>query len=596
MTTLYTHPEYQQRYENWVLAKDLYEGKHSVITSKYLIPHTIEESNDNTAKRLRALRVARTRYKNLTEIGVSIWQSLFFREPPKPDDKLQKLLDNTGGEENIDGLGTNLTSFIKNKVLPSRLNYGKVCILCDSYPVEAATLAQQKANKIRPYMDLIDPLDAVDWVIEYATPERIGKYNSFRYVFYGMAPRANSSVEPILRKYTKELRVEGGVYVAYQYYVDVDSSFKVINDHWDLEKKSEDWQGNGNRQTTTLKEIPISIIDSESWFKDANEESLRFFNIRSNKDNILHQQGYQDKYIVGVSPDDTARIKAFNEYSYKLLPENGNAFAIEPVDTAAYERAEAEAQASFFNVALNKLRLMPNDSKETQAADATDKENEFTYSIVESELEELEGLLNDSFKNYALLMGDENFDGHLELNKQITPESFQQFLNMHGALRDILSKVEGYDQAAAEKAIKKARFTTEQEEKLLKVIKETDLTKGEAQLVKGKLVERDPIDDILGGESPPSGSALDRAEIQRLGSDIEAQLIKIGEGIASEIKSELQEIEGAKPEEAPKAQQPIIVNNYIVDSQKKIDLVRDKDGLLLGGVSTPINDDNKNKK
>lgn len=493
MTTLYTHPEYRQRYDNWVLAKDLYEGDHSVITSKYLIPHTIEEGGSDSANKLRQLRVQRTRYKNLTEIGVSIWQSLFFRTPGTPDAKLQKLLDDTGGEHDIDGMGTSLNSFIKNKVLVSRLNYGKVCILCDSYPIEAATLAQQQANKLRPFMDLINPLDVVDWAINYSTPERIGKYDCFRYVFYGMAPRQNSSQEPVLRKYTRELRVEDGVYVAYQYHVDVDNNFKVIDKHWSTETKSEDWQGNGNKQPTKIKEIPISVIDSDSWFKDANEESLRYFNLRSNKDNILHQQGYQDKYIVGVDPTDTARIKAFNEYSFKMLPFEGNAFAIEPVDTVVYERAESEAQASFFNVCLNKLRLMPNDSKDTQAADATDKENEFTYSIVESELEELEDIINESFKNYAALMGDDKFDGKIELNKQITPESFQQFLNMHGALRDILSKIEGYDQAAAEKAIKKARFTTEQEEKLLKIVKTTEFKIAEEELVE------DPIDKALNG-------------------------------------------------------------------------------------------------
>lgn len=492
MTTLYIHPEYSQRYDNWVLAKDLYEGEHSVITSKYLIAHTVEEAGD-TGKKLRNQRVQRTRYKNLTEIGVSILQSLFFRNPPKPDDALQKLLDNTGGEDNIDGMGTSLNSFIKNKVLVSRLNYGKVCILCDAYPIEAATLAEQKANNIRPYMDLINPLDVMDWAVDLSTPERIGKFDSFRYVFYGMVPRKRSSDKPVLRKYTRELAIENGVYVAYQYHVDVDANFKVADDHWNAEGKTEDWQGNGNRQATTLKEIPVSVIDSAAWMKDANQESLRYFNLRSNKDNILHQQGYQDKYIVGVDPTDTDRIKAFNEYSFKMLPLEGNAFAIEPVDTLVYERAESEAQASFFNVCLNKLRLMPNDSKEGQAADATDKENEFTYSMVESELEELEEVVNDSFKHYAGLMGDENFEGKIELSKQITPESFQQFLNMHGALRDILSKIDGYDQAAAEKAIKKARFGTETEEKLLKVVKATEFKTPEEELVE------DPIDKALNG-------------------------------------------------------------------------------------------------
>lgn len=492
MTTLHIHPEYLQRYDNWVLAKDLYEGVHSTLVQKYLWYHQIEKQNSNQTKELRSLREERTRYKNLTEIGVSIWQSLFFRTPPTPDKKLKKLLEDTGAEHNIDGMGTSLNSFVKNKVLVSRLNYGKICILADSFPIEARTLKEQKDNKLRPYLDIINPLDAVDWAIDYSNPARIGKYDLFRHVFYGVAPRKNSKEEPQLRKYSRELTVTNGKYQVEQYYVNVDKNFKVVEDY--IVNGKEDWRADGEILITDLKEIPVSVIDSESWFKDANEESLRYFNLRSNKDNILHQQGYQDKYIVGVDPTDTARINAFNEYSYKLLPENGNAFAIEPIDPASYERAEAEAQASFFNVTLNKLRLLPNSSDESQAADAINKENEYTYALVEADLDELENVMNDSFKNFALLMGDENFDGKLEFNKQITPESFQEFINLHMSFRDVLSKIEGYDKAAAVKAIKKARFDTKDEEALLKIAEETDFKANEEALL-----EEDPIDKVING-------------------------------------------------------------------------------------------------
>lgn len=501
MTTLYINPEYRQRYDNWVIARDLYEGRHEVLSkSNYLWYHGIEQkANDKASERFRAAREERTRYLNLSEILISIWQSLFFRQPPKPDKVLKALLDQHGGEQNIDGQGTSLYSFIKNKVLVSRLNYGKVCILADSFPIQPRNLAEQQENNIRPYLDLIWPLDAVDWCVNYSEPARVGKFDFFRHTFYGTAPRSSSREVPQVKKYSRELKLVDGKYTVEQFSVSVDKDFRVITEHWDAKTNSEDWQ-NPEMFSTELGDIPISVIDCDSWLKDANEESLRFFNLRSNKDNILHQQGYQDKYIIGVSPNDKARINAFNEYSFKMLPEGGDAKVLEPIDPSAYERAEQEAKASFFQVGLNKLRLMPNDSKETQAADATDKENEYTYAVVESELQELEDVCNDAIRNYGMFAtGKDNFEGKIELNKQITPESFQQFIEGYAAFKDILSNVDGVDQAVAKKVVKRFRLDEEDEAKILKAIDSQKDLRPNLTLVKGG-TPPNPINQVLSGQ------------------------------------------------------------------------------------------------
>lgn len=498
-TTFYKNPEYVANYDDWVKARDLYAGNHDVLSSpKYLQLHSIENNEkDAEAGKLRVAREQRTRYRNLTEIAVSMWQSLYFRQPPTPNKDLQALLKPYNGEDNIDGMKTSLVSFAKDKVLPSQLNYGRSIIICDAFPIQPRNMKEQKENKIRPYMDIVMPLDAPDWCIEYGIPEKIGEFIFFRHEFYGMMPRTRPDIEPVLRKFSRTLILEKGKYVIKENYVNVGSNFRCSAEHWNKELNAESWQ-TGETFETKLTKIPVAINYGSSWLKDPNEESLRYHNIRSNKDNILHIQGYQDRYIKGVSPNDAqAYAKAFNEYVVKFLPENGEAFALPPVDPIAYERAEQESIIAFFQIALNKLHVMPIDAKAVQGADTLNKESEPTYALVEAELQNLENLFKEAFQNYAMFEGKEGGDYCLEFNKNITPESFQQFMDTWGMFRDLLAKVPGATAAGVKKGIKKLGFTAEEEENLLKEVDKVNFDQLLQESQQG--AEPDHIGNVLNG-------------------------------------------------------------------------------------------------
>lgn len=476
MATLYNHPDYLQKQPNWIKARDLYEGRHEVLTrGEYLWYHQIERNTgDPTASNIRRSREERTRYLNFSEILISLLTSLFFKNSPRPDNDLSKLLEQTDAASNIDGFGTNLESFIKDNVLSSLLNYGKVVILVDSFPLQPANLGEQIDRKIRPYMELIEPLKAMDWGRESLDSERLGEWNFFRYEFEGVLPRKRASDEPQLRRYSHELYLDAGRYAIQEYYVGLDKNFNVTPEHWDNKSQSAEWI-TGDIRATDFDHIPISVYESESWLKDANEESLRYFNIRSNRDNIIYQQGYQDKYVTNIDPTDVKRIRAVSEYVTKLLPENSNAFAIEPVDPIAYEKAEREAISNVFKVGLNRLRDLPIDSRESQSSESVDKQNEFTFALIQSELSEIENVVNDALRDFAAFYGASDFEGKIGIEREISEEDFDQFRNTWFAFKDLFTQYPEIQPEIAKKALKKLKIEKEKEQELMQLIGDKEI-------------------------------------------------------------------------------------------------------------------------
>ncbi len=490
--TLYKHPDYVESYERWKIAKDLADGKRDVITSPdYLWYHSIEQKDKNynislslsdlqsntmpKAKAnsgsalLRAGREQRTRYPGLQEVFVSLWQSLFFRSPARADEKLKNLLDPHNGWRNIDGKKTSVNAFLRNKVLPDILKYGKAIILADSFPIQARNLAEQKELGLRPFLSLINPLNNTDWSYKTDSPKDIGSFNFFRHEFLGVLPRISDSEEPKLRKFSHTLKLEGVIYTVTERYVDLDDKGIVVKEHWDPKLNTEVWQ-QGQKIPTTLNRIPVSVIQSESWLDDVNQEILRHYNIRSNRDNINYNNGYDIRYAKLENASDADAIQALSEYTVVILSEKGDFGKLPASDPTALEKAEKESIEYMFKIGLNKLRQIAGESKETQSAEAIDKDNEFTHALVESELEDMEDSINESFKNYALFMGVDDFDGKIELDKRVSSEDFSKFITTWMAFKDSLLKVDGVEKAGLKKVIKKLRLDSADEKEILSQI------------------------------------------------------------------------------------------------------------------------------
>lgn len=505
--TLYKHPEYIYKYDSWKVAKDLYEGKREIITRpEYLWPHSIElkdkdfnvaahlsgdRSQINTgAGALRISREQRTRYPGLQEVIVSLWQSLFFSEPSRPDEKLRELLKDHDGEKNIDGFGKSLNAFLQDDILVSRLLYGKSIVLVDSFPVVARNLQEQRDRKLRPFMSLINPIDAVDWKIVTDDPARVGDYEAFRHEFIGVIPRSSLLAEPSLRRYSHVLSLVDGKYTIQEYYLDLENDFKVKSEHLNPETKSEAW-AKGKEVITELDFIPISIHESDAWLDDVGQEVLRHYNLRSNRDNINYNNGYDIRYAKGENWDSKA-IQALSEYTVVLLDKDGDFGKLPASDPVALEKAEKESIEHIFRVGLNKLRQIASGSKEVQSAEATDKDNEYTFRLVEAELQSIEDSINESLQHYAKFLGKDNFDGKLELEKKVSTENFDKFITAWMSFKDSLTKVEGLEKSVVKKVIKKLRLDSQDEKEILDKVEAMTFETVTPE-------ENDPVNDVLNG-------------------------------------------------------------------------------------------------
>lgn len=473
--TLYKSERWLAMQPDWTRWLQMYNGRHEVMTNDHYLPKAyVEEKGEAYSLHLRKSRQARTRYLKLPEIIVSLLTSLFFRKPPTLDQKAKKLFEQHGAEQNIDGKGTSLYSFIKDQALRNLLLFGKPIILVDAFGTEVRSRKEELALGLRPYMQILDPLTVVDWSTEWKDTARIGKLNWLRYECMVEQPRSRATEKPKSLRISREL-YRDGAYKIQVYRREDNSPTSSAPDE-------EGWIPDPAPIETDIPEIPVSLIDSETWIDGVCEETFRHHNLRSQRDNIMHQQCYQKIFAVGVNPTDQKQVQALSEYVISIIPAGGDVKFADPVDTAPWDRAIADSLSCVFKVGLNMLRSLPADSRESQSADAQDNEREWSKSLVESTLEEVEVLINDAAKNYALFAGEKNYNGKIELEKEISEENFDQWLAIYQAFEDKFSQVEVIEKEAVKKAMAKLRLPKDIMEEAMKAIDNTKFEKPEPAL------------------------------------------------------------------------------------------------------------------
>lgn len=485
MTTLYKNPTYILKENDWRMWQDLYDGDHNTMVTKYLWKHENEQKDEG--KHLLAIRKQRTRYLNIQEILVSVWRSLFFRKDGAPDSDLGDLL----GEdiEDIDKERNSLQTFISEKVLTNYLNLGAVCIIADAPDGERVSAADEQARGLRPYLKSVHPLDVKDWQFESVDPKRWGKLNMLRYEYLVEPPRGeedepkkvwysdayvktiDGSVE--LRRYRgKELLIGNG-YLA-------TASSALSDDGWELEK------------TIALKhsEIPAVLWFGESWLKDAAQETLRHFNLRSALDNVNHYQGYQKLFIKGGTNMSEQQRKALAEYIMGLLSEGQDVVAIDPVDPVGLEKACKEALENAFKVGLNQLRALPSDSKEGMSAEAMSEQKRATIDLVLSAIKELEQITNEALKHYAGFKDKKyttsKFAGRFDLSKEIEPINVNALITEFNMLGDALRANPEWEKALLTKIARAQEFGDQEQEAILAAIQPRSAPQAQTQRVEAR--------------------------------------------------------------------------------------------------------------
>lgn len=449
MTILYTNNDYKLHQDDWIILRDLYKGdRKELLKSSYLWPHALEsKENDADASSLRRIRENRTRYKNLMEVSTSLWCSYAFPGEPTYDDKAAELLKDV--KQNIDGRGTSMFMFIKDKVFPQLIIYGRPIILVDNVSSVASSRKQEQITGARAFMEVLDPLCVKDYQVEQSDIKRIGKLNFLRYEYELEKPRQRATNKPASDCMSDELALVDSKYNIFRYKKERDAQglYLSSDDSWALTEQV----------TLDNSELPIAVIWGESWLNDAKEEALRFYNLRSDYDSVLHNQAYQKLFAFGANLTNDDERKAMAEYVISVIqnPE-GSVQAIEPPDLSSLERALSDSANSFFQVAMNMTRQLASDSKVGQSAESYSAEKDNTYSLVESTLNDIETLMNEAIKHYAFFTtGDPNFDGKLSLNKDIKEENYQEFLDTVSMFKEEIRKLPTVHKEVVKRAIEK---------------------------------------------------------------------------------------------------------------------------------------------
>lgn len=503
MAILYYHPTFRALRDKWEVFRDLYEGEHNVVNSaKYLFPHMIEETPGEVSKKLRANRETRTRYLNLPEIITSLQLSIFFKQCGTLNESAKKLLESKNAIQNADGRGTSFHKLLKDEYARCYLMYGKAIMLVDSFGGKVSTKAEEIATGQRPFFEVIEPLNAPDWERETGDPARLGQFNMLRHEYQLLEPRKDFLSEaPTMSLFSSVLYMKDGRYTVQR--VKAPMTYDAVLGVWKFNEGAQlgSWLEDGDPKVTDLEEIPISVLESDSWIKDVCEESIRYHNLRSNKDNIQYQQGYQKLWLTGLpsnglTPD---QIKNLSEYLIGQIPGEGSGItAIDPVDVSSYERALEDSMNSIFKQGLNILRTLPSDSRVAQSGDSKDSENDNNYSLIKSTLEEIENAVNKSLKQFGTFCGIKDFDGEISLNKDIDEGSLTDLVTIYQAFGNRWQGLSKIEKAFAKEALRRSGLPETEE-----LLEEIDNAPDKIQIT----VANDPIRKALGNGEPPTTTA-----------------------------------------------------------------------------------------
>jgi len=160
------HPEYDFMLPYWVFYLNSYEGgPNYTLNPNYLFTHSRETAED------RSFRLRRVVYYNYCRSVVDVYVSHLYKK------EIVRESGDPGYADflrNIDLRGNSVDVFMSQFVAPMALVFGTVYVLVDMpvADIEVISSYEESLRSIRPYAQVITPLDLVDWDID-----RFGRFN-----------------------------------------------------------------------------------------------------------------------------------------------------------------------------------------------------------------------------------------------------------------------------------------------------------------------------------------------------------------------------------------------------------------------------------
>lgn len=425
----YNHPDYDRRLPDWEKCRDLVKGDHDTLCQqRYLWPHEFEENGPKGGEKLRRIRELRTRYTAHLRTIINRYVSLIFKSEPDTSE-VQALF---GDEiENVDGHGTSLLNFVKNKLAPAYFEAGKCGIVTDSFDIDVTNMAEQQASNQRPFWELLDAMTIRDWRTVPVSASMISPVRWLRTQYSELEERESADVEPTAYQYSKLYSIEGGRYVI-RLYKGGKVSGTFVKDAGEWEQVGTDITPEG------ITEVPIALVDHDSWITDLAEKALQLYNLESSLDNQLNFQAFQRIFATGFKSGDAVIM---NEAGVTVLPEGFAITVVEPTQPTALMARINGVTATLFQLAFSKTRVLPSDAKEIESAENQREAKEDFLATLINASNTLEQLTNTAIRHYAAFKGQPDFDGKVSFSKDITIEDVAEMTNIVSTFYDDIKRV-----------------------------------------------------------------------------------------------------------------------------------------------------------
>lgn len=421
--------EYSQGISDWLTYRDVYESYPATMRdARYLIKHTLENKKDG--HKYYAQRAARTWVPNFTQPIVDTWQDLFMRREPMVPDEVKKLFN--GHEDNVDGEGNDLVSYMESRMLCDRFVFGNPTTLVDAPENNSLSMAEEKESGIRPFLIPINRVSLIDWSIERGMSKRTGRYNFMLYEYRAHVPRADFFSKDSMLWYRRGFwRVPSPDGTTAEIYSQVFSASSPNETKWKQE--------GAPQKLADFTEIPCYTMFADTWITDISSQVLKYLNLESMLDNILYYQGYRHTFVSGnIPPSERGKL---TEYMMAILPENSQVTAIASENPAALIERLATTQNNIWRMGLSQVRQIPTDSKVGQSADSQRMEKESTINLVKRNIGQFENFTNQIVQGVADYHGQSDFAYKVEYNRDISEADIERTVLIFNSLKAEFSKL-----------------------------------------------------------------------------------------------------------------------------------------------------------
>lgn len=425
---LYEHPEFKENKDDYETWHELYEGDQNALkSSKYLWLHELETKPNGS--RIRLVREQRSSYTNWAEVLVSVWTSILMRKDPLIPDDVKNLLGDL--MEDVDGEGTSLTSFIRDKIVANTFIYGKPIVKVDALGDKPVSKADEVATNYRPFMEIIDPRSFRDWSVEKKDTKNLNKLKFCRleYCEYAERERATDAVKETI--VSKEYAMIDGVLNILKY--------ELVDDKEGQKGPDKEWKLVSENVISDWDEIPIVFMrEGVSWLRDVAPHILKYYNTESVIDNVTLMQGHQRIFVIGdVSGPEVMNL---SENGLNSLPTGATISVIPPSDISGPERRLQTILGNIIRVGLNQLKLQI-EGQAIESAETLQQVKDNTVGLIQAELENVENVINHAVRLWAKYKGQDDFKSEIKFDIEDIKSNVDGAVKIYMAFRDEIAKL-----------------------------------------------------------------------------------------------------------------------------------------------------------